>query len=167
MTAIQVQIRDAIKDAINTAASGYVDTATTAVSVIRPREDIDGSIALAPKVQVITLGFDNDATRLTRAKSTERIIATQINLQRALHNQATEAAFQSACETLMELVEQILDTVEADFVVSTRRFSWTTTRPLRDENGLCFSYADLIKDNVFNSIFTVLHKTPIERTSCS
>lgn len=167
MTAMQVQIRDAIKTAINAAASGYVDTTVTAVSVIRPREDIDGSIATAPKVQVITLGFDNDSTRKTRARSTERIIATQINLQRALHDQANEAAFQSGCETLMQLVEEILTTVEADFVVSSRHFSWMETRPLRDPNGLCFSYLDLIKGNVFNSIFTVLHKTPIERTDCS
>ena len=117
-----------------------------------PRERLE-DLAAKPKVKVL-IPSPGETERLIRNKSSQTDYPIQIAIQQKISPDDV-ATF----KTLMELKGQIQNSCENDFVTSGFSFSWLRTEPLRDKNGLAYSYEDLYNKGVFSSIFTLFFRS--------
>lgn len=152
MTAIQVEIRNHLKSIVDAAKPSYVITDFDTESTYFPQEKIE-DLSAKPKAKFIAIGFASSRDRLVRNSAKIEVeVPVQIAVQQSLSSVAS-------MDLLVELVEQIMATCETDYAVSTgHSFSWLRTEPMKDENGLTYSYEQLKTAGVFQSIFTPIYK---------
>jgi len=149
----QVKIRKGATAAIKSAISGYDITTATVEETYFPRENLE-DLADAPKIKVVALGIGANRDRNFRSKA---VVLTDPAVQIAVQQYIQRKDDTATIDSLVRLVEQVMDTVEDDELVANENFSWARTEPLKDENGLIYSYDQLWMDNVFQSIFSVFY----------
>lgn len=149
MASIQITIRNEVKTAVTAASAGYVIPVLDLENIFLPKEKLE-DLGAKPFVKFVAIGFSSNRQRILRSKAYEVEVPVQVAVQKRVVN----AFDDNEMAQLVELVEQITRTCEQDFVSGTMRFSWDRTEPMRDENGLTYTYQDLMVNGVFQSIFT-------------
>jgi len=150
MAAAEVTIRDAIKTAIDAAIPTYAITTLTSEVTYFPRADLED--LETPVIKIVATGFGSERTRVLR---TAQVNVEDIGIQIALQQRVLTKDDTSTMDDLVEVAEQIMDTVESDDLAT--GYSWIRTEPLRDDNGTIYGYDQLASDNVFQVIFTAFY----------
>jgi len=154
MTARQVKIRDGVYGAITAAQNSYVLVDFDIEKTYFPKENLE-DLAAKPKVKIIGMNVGTARDReLRRTTALTLEIPVQVCIQQKVSPTDT-----LTIDELVEFCEQVMTTCEDDQLVSGENYSYTRTEPLKDENGLEFSYDDLSSQGVFQSIFTVFYTT--------
>lgn len=151
MASIQTSLRDALKTLVDAAKSGYVIGSSVTESSFFPQENLE-SLGSAPQIKFVAIGWHSNRERILRNRTSEVDVPCQIAVQKLV----TDITDTDAIDDLVELCEQVQATVETD--ISSPRFSWLRTEPLRDENGLIYSYQRLAMESVFQSVFTPVYR---------
>jgi len=95
------------------------------------------------------LGMGSERNRELRDTNIVKLdLAVMVHVQQRIDPTAT-----STIDTLVELVEQIMQDCEDDDLVSGADFNWGFTEPLKDENDLIYSYEALTVSGVFQAVF--------------
>lgn len=154
MVAKATTIRNAVHSKIEEDRDTYVITTFDLHETFYPRESIE-DLKERPAIKVVSMA--NSSSRDRNLRNPEKLLLqlpVQINVQQKVNPTDTKQI-----DTLLELMEQIQNSLEDDDLVTDEDYSWMSTDPLRDENGLVFSYEQLTVQNVFNGIFTVTYQT--------
>ena len=160
MTAKQITIRNAVFDKIVSDASGYVLTDLEIAKTFYPRrqlEELDDKphIWVVAKAPAITL---EGIIRSPKAI----IFDLQVHIAIQQRLQPSASSFESDCEDLTELYEQVLSTCMdhtlVDTVANTSDYLFQRIEPMKDDNDQVYSYEDLTELNIFHAIFTAFYQ---------
>lgn len=114
-----------------------------------PQEDLE-DLSEHPHIKVVGFFLGDDLTRELRlARAYPIDIPVSISIQQ--HVDKKDTAY---IDKLHRLIRQLLQLLEDDELVEGYNFSWMRTEPLKDENGLIYSYEQLASQGVFQAIFT-------------
>lgn len=150
MSSYQTEIRDGIYDAILAAGSGYVITDFNLSKTYFPSLYLE-DIGDKPEVLVTAMGMGTERDRRLR-----NVAVKVLRLGVLVHVlQRVDRTDTSTIDQLVEMVEQIMNTVEDDELVSGESYNWESTDPVKDENGLIYDYEALYESGVFQAVFTV------------
>ena len=160
MAAYPVAIRDGVYNKIDasiTAQSYSIIPATVSNIGLEktyfPQENIE-DVAGKPYIKIVAMALGSDRNREYRNQEVVLLsVAVQIALQQKVNHQDTPYI-----DKLLLLIDEIMTDVEDDELVSGDTFKWQRTEPLRDENGLLYSYEQLETQGVFQSIFTCFYQ---------
>lgn len=118
-----------------------------------PRVDAD-QLTERCRISLVAPGIDDDRVRVTRCNSAFTThVPVLIALQRNLDQNDLDIV-----DLHVAFLEQIMDLCEVDFTIGTVQYSWQTSTPLRDPNGLAYSYEDLSKSGVFTAIYRLRYR---------
>jgi len=150
-TANQVIIRDGVYDKIQDDQNTYVIPSFNLERSYFPQEELENLKDL-PKITVIAMGFGGDRQRAYRSKTPILLdLPVQICLQKHVN-----AAETDEIDELLLLMEQVLASCEDDELVTGQTYTWANTEPLKDDNGVVYSYEHLRVQGVFQAI-SILH----------
>lgn len=157
-TDYSVLIRDAVYDKIvgqkHTFEIGTVEVEKTYF----PQENLE-DLSDHPHIKVVGFFLGDDLTReLRKARAYPIDIPVTISIQQHVDKKDTDYI-----DRLHRLIRQLLQLLEDDELVSGYDFNWMRTEPLKDENGLIYSYEQLATQGVFQAIFTA-HYTFIKES---
>mgnify|MGYP003428554246 FL=1 len=157
MASIQTVLRDELITQVNADKSGYVNTQLECEAAFIPQEKIEDLID-HPKAKFVAVGFEGERERSYRSGSAFQIIPIQVAIQ-----QKVAPFIVPVIDVLVELAEQVQNSCENDFQVGSSRYNWLRTIPLRDDNGLTYTYQQLSQQGIFQAIFTVHFSYVVER----
>lgn len=149
MSSFQATLRTAAKNAVDSAMSSYVLTDGRTEETYFPQEKLE-NLGAKPVFKFVSLGITTE--RIRELRSPEHILIT-VPVQVAIQQRVTPTNT-AYIDKLVELSEQVMSTLEDDELVVGEDYNWQRTEPLKDENGLIYSYQDLFNKGVFNVIFT-------------
>jgi len=142
-----VKIRDGVYTVITGATFEYGEISVE--KTYFPQENIEDLVS-KPKIKVVGFFLSDDIEREFRLAGNYKItIPVQINIQQKIDPTDTEKI-----DKIHRLITQVLELLEDDELVTDENFTWERTEPLKDENGLIFSYEQLATSGVFQAIFT-------------
>lgn len=146
----QVKIRKGVAAKIIADLGTYAIPEIAVEETYFPNEKLE-SIGDTPFIKVVCIAPADARSRELRnvAVSTLRL-GVQIAVQQKVNPTKTDEI-----DTLILVSEQVMDSLRDDELVTGENFNWSETQPLLDENGLVFSYEQLVVQNVFNVVFTV------------
>ena len=149
MTAPIILLRDDVYGQINTDSAGYatVPTVEKTYYPLSKRENLT-----TPLVSVVPLTWDK--TRLLRSKAYEHELPIQVGIKKLV----TDPTDTDEIDTLIELVEEVMNSCVSDFISSPEKFTWLRIEALRDENGNILNHERMMIDNVFLCVFTSFYK---------
>lgn len=140
-------LRSELKTQVNTDKSGYVLTDLQLGETFFPKAKLE-DLGTKPYIWFV-IPCPGTRNRVLRNKSS----AVQLPIQVAIQYRTTDDA---TIETLLDLIDQIQNSCENDFTETsggtTYNFTWNNTEPLKDDNGLAYSYEQLTTLGVFQSI---------------
>jgi hypothetical protein len=148
MSAYQVTIRDAAEAAISAAAATYVIPDFNIESTYYPTSRLE-DIGTKPEVKLSTLGMGIERSRSLRDPRLKQLtLSVIVHVYQRISPDDTEAADQ-----LIEFVEQVMETCEADHLVP--GVTWQSTDPMKDEDGAIYDFEALAESGVLRCVFLV------------
>tara|TARA_Y100000310_G_scaffold310662_1_gene356142 strand:+ start:684 stop:1160 length:477 start_codon:yes stop_codon:yes gene_type:complete len=158
MPATQVEIRDGVYDKIvaEQLATNFSDNDFDIAKTYFPQEDLE-DLATKPKVKIVGKAIRRSRERLVR-NTAHVVLETQVEI--ALQ-QRVDPTDTTTIDALILLVEELMLACEDDELVTGKDYNWIETDPLRDENGLVYSYEAMRISGVFQAIFIVNHQIAV------
>lgn len=162
MTAFQVKIRDGVYEKVRSSLASFTLKDAALEKTYFPRLNINlEDLAEKPTIRFVAIGVTSSRDRTLRNTEVVQIsVPTQIAIQ-----QKVDPSDTAYIDKLVEFAEEIMDVIEDDELVSGEDFTWESTEPLRDENGLIYDYETLYTNSVFQAIFTVAYSYIKQPTS--
>jgi len=160
MSAHNVIIAEGVKTKIDNDAPGipYVVTELTTSLTFAPTHEIS-KLGKSTYIKIVPLAYTRNREREFR--NTEKILL-DLPVQFAVQERVS-ITNTDRIKVLLELIEQILFSVEDDELVLNRpRYTWRSSEPIRDENGLTYSHEQLVSEGIFQSIYTVHYQYPLQ-----
>jgi hypothetical protein len=152
MSSHNVILRDAVYDKLQSLLpqKPYDDVAVE--KTYFPQENLED--LEETKLKVVGMAYGTERSRQFRYSEVVLLnLQVQVAIQRRVDPTNTDQI-----DRLQELIEECLDALEADDLVSGANYVWQKSDPLRDENGLVYSYEQLRIQGVFNAIFTLTYQ---------
>lgn len=154
MTAIQVTIRNAAYDKVKADLPTYGLSDCDLEKTFFPRSKVNlEELGDKPIIRFVAVGIASSRNRVLRNPD---VVQLEVPVQLAIQ-QRVDPSDTDYLDRLVELNEQVAASLEDDELVTGENYTWETTEPLRDDNGLIYSYEDLVANNVFQAIFTVTY----------
>ncbi len=147
MASIQATIRDAIVAKIKADRPTYKIPNIEVEPTFFPQENLE-NLGEVPKAKVTCMGVG--ASRDRQLRSTDVVVMT-IPVQVAIQQRVNPSDV-ATIDALLETVEQVMDSLESDYLVTNEDYIWAGTDPLTDEDDLIYSYEQLWTEGVFQSI---------------
>jgi hypothetical protein len=146
------QLRQLVHDAIadRKRQGGYVVNDFELALTRRPATAL-GKAPPAGKVWVVGLAASDQV--VTRSLAFTREIPVQVAVQLVLPDAPEDS--EPLLDRYEDLEEELRDTART---LAHEHFSWLRTEPLRDENGVPFSFVGLREYNTFEAFFTAYYK---------
>lgn len=147
-------IRDGVYDKITAdlAASNYTINDCNLEKTFFPQEDLE-DLGAKPYIKVVSMPPGAERNRQLRY---QEMVTLELSVQVAIQ-QRVDHKNVTYLDQLTSLVEDVMDAVEDDELVASANYVWVRTEPLRDENGLVYSYEELSVEGIFNSIFNIYY----------
>lgn len=156
MASYQTTIRNGCYDKIVAAKPSLVITDFEVDKTYFPTYDLT-EIGDTPKVAVTAMGMGSERNRQYRNVAIKTLdLGVIVHVLKRISDKTTVTEL----DTLVELVEQLMNTLEDDELVAGETFQWGLTEPIKDENGMILDYEALSESEVFQAVF-IMHYTYI------
>jgi len=153
MASYQATIRSGVYDQIVARKSTFAITDFTTEETYFPTARIE-DISSKPEVKVCSIGMGVDRPRQLRDPTKKVLeLGVMVHVQ-----QRIDPADTATADSIIELVEDIMDACEDDDLVAGASYSWLRTEPLKDENDLIYSYEALTVNGVFQAVFILFYR---------
>jgi len=157
---VQTGLRDALYAAIVAARPNYVQKNIHVDRTYFPLLNLE-EMDSVPYVKLVCTGYKSERERLLRDGSLEVIVTCQVIIQQRIGSDN-----RVDIDRLIEFSEEIAETLEDDFIPDGLKYSWMKTEPMRDAEGVPYSYQSLQVQGVFSIVLVPCYKVLIQRNIC-